>query len=349
MTDSRLIATVCSDGNIRPIEEPIPELKPGAVLVEVKSSLISPGTELGSWHSLARRREEPTDSEPRKFGYSNSGIVAAVGEGAEEFQPGDRVGCLGAGYASHATWAVVPHHLCVRLPDNVSHDQGAYAMLVATALHAMRRCDSNFGEYTGIVGLGLVGQLSAQLFQLAGNYVIGWDMIETRRNIASEWGIHATTNVDGKQEQRTKEFTRGMGLDSAVFAFGGDGTEAVNSITQCMKLSPDTHRMGTLVIVGGMNFDFRSVTTNLDFRRSARTGSGYHDERWEFGEPYPPVFMRWTTRTNLELCMRLISEGRLNVDCLTTHRVPLEEAEEKTAALLDSPDDLLGVVFQMNR
>ncbi|MDA0838992.1 MAG: zinc-binding alcohol dehydrogenase [Planctomycetota bacterium] len=349
MSELRLIATVCGDGKIRPIEELTPELKPGAVLVEVKSSLISPGTELGSWHGLARRRQAPNDSPPRKFGYANSGVVAALGEGVEEFQPGDRVGCIGAGFAQHATWAVVPHHLCVRLPDNVSHDQGAYAMLAATGLHTMRRCEPQFGEYAAIVGLGLVGQLTAQLFQLAGNFVIGWDMIETRRNIASEWGIHATTNVDGDQNQRTKKFTGGMGLDSAVFAFGGDGTEAVNSITQCMKLSPDTHRMGTLVIVGGMSFDFKAVTTNLDFRRAARTGPGYHDDQWEYGEPYPPVFMRWTTRTNLELCMRLISEGRLNVDCLTTHRVPIEEAEEKTDGLLDSPDELLGVVFEMNR
>ena len=73
----------------------------------------------------------------------------------------------------------------------------------------------------------------------------------------------------------------------------------------------------------------------------------YHDEPWEYGDPYPPVFMRWTTRTNLELCMRLIAEGRLDVDCLTTHTIPLEDVEAQIADIVDNPDSILGVVFEM--
>lgn len=57
--------------------------------------------------------------------------------------------------------------------------------------------------------------------------------------------------------------------------------------------------------------------------------------------------MRWTTRTNLELAMRLISEGRLDVDCLTTHTITLEDVESGIAAIVDDPDSILGVVFEM--
>ena len=60
------------------------------------------------------------------------------------------------------------------------------------------------------------------------------------------------------------------------------------------------------------------------------------------------VFMRWTTRTNIELCLRLIAEGKVDVDCLTTHTIPLEDAEARIDAIIDDPDALLGVVFEMS-
>ena len=47
--------------------------------------------------------------------------------------------------------------------------------------------------------------------------------------------------------------------------------------------------------------------------------------------------------------LRLIAEGKLDVDCLTTHRIPLDRAEEEIAAIIDDPDEILGLVFQMNR
>ena len=85
--------------------------------------------------------------------------------------------------------------------------------------------------------------------------------------------------------------------------------------------------------------------TNIDIRRASRVGPGYHDGAWERGADYPPVFMRWTTRTNLELTMRLIGERKLQVSALTTHTIPMDRVEQDTPALLDDPDRALGVVF----
>lgn len=197
-----------------------------------------------------------------------------------------------------------------------------------------------------MVGLGLVGQLTAQLYRLAGNFVIGWDPVGFRRETARECGIHATVAVgDEDQVAVTRSFTRGYGLDAAVIAYGGEATETVRKLTESMKCSLDGHPMGRIVIVGGARFEYESALTNLDLRRAARTGPGYHDKEWEFGADYPPVFMRWTTRSNLELCMRLIAEGRLGVDALTTHTMPLTHVDEQISAALDDPDGMLGVVF----
>ena len=350
MEGKRIAACRLPNGRIGLSEEDIPPLKPGAVLVKVRNSLVSPGTELnGGWRALKEQWDNPpAGAKKRPFGYSNSGVVLEVGQGVEEFKPGDRVACVGVGYAVHANFAVAPHNLCVALPDKVSHAQGAYAMLAATALNALRRGQPQFGEYAAVVGLGILGQLTAQLYQLAGNYVIGWEMIPLRVEIARQWGIHETALVGQEDEiEKTRAFTRGYGLDAAVFAVAGRGDQAFARVEKCLKCSPDGHPMGTLVIVGGMPFDYTARTTNFDIRRASRTGPGYHDEAWEFGADYPPVFMRWTTRTNLELCMRLIAEGKLKVDGLTTHVIPLARVEEGLGAIIHDPDRILGVVFQM--
>ena len=349
MSKKRVVAVIMGNGHIGLVEDPVPEVKPGWVLVEVHNSLISPGTELGGFRALKQKMElSDKTAQPRKFGYSNAGIVMETGKGIDELKPGDRIAAIGAGYALHSNYAVVPHNLCFKLPENVSFAQGSYAMLAATSLHALRRGEPEFGEYCAMVGLGIVGQLAAMLYQLAGNYVIGWDTIPFRTDTARKWGICAVA-VPGSEDEvaATLQFTGGSGLDAAVMAFGGDGTRAYQSLEKCLKLSPDTHRMGRIVVVGGAHFAYPAVTTNIDIRRASRTGPGYHDEIWETGGDYPPVFMRWTTRTNGALCLRLMAEGRLNVDCLTTHTVPLAEAEDRILAILEKPDEILGVVFEM--
>ena len=353
MTRQRTIAALTGDGRIRPIQQQVPPLRPGTVLVEVHASLVSPGTELGGWRALAAARKNPrSDAPPKPFGYSNAGVVLETGEAVEEFKPGGRVACIGAGYAQHANFAVVPHNLCVRLPEDVTFAQGAYAMLSATAMHALRRGEPEFGESAAVVGLGLLGQLTAQLYKLAGNYVIGWDLIEQRLRIARDWGIDATARVGSEDEvEITKRFTNGYGLDAAVLALAGDAGGVVRSLGRCMKVAPDGHPMGRIIVVGNPTFGYRdhesAGMTNIDIRRASRTGFGYHDEAWETGAPYPPVVMRWTTRTNLELCMRLIGKGKLNVDCLTTHTIPLKDVDARISEIIDEPDEILGVVFEM--
>jgi threonine dehydrogenase-like Zn-dependent dehydrogenase len=344
-----MVAAVMGNGHIGLVEEEMPSVRPGAVLVEVHNSLVSPGTELGGWRGLRQQLEKPNPSaKPRPFGYSNAGVILEVAAGAEEFRAGDRVACIGGGYALHTNYAVVPHHLCVRLPNNVTFAQGSYAMLAATALHALRRGEPEMGEFVAVVGLGPVGQLGARLHQLAGGYVIGWDTMPFRTEVAKKWGIDAVAVVGAEDEVAlTKAFTRGYGLDGALFAFQGDGTKALASIRECLKCTADGHRMGRIVNVGGVRFDYAFGLTNADIREASRTGPGYHDEEWEVGKPYPPVTMRWTTRTNLELAMRLISEGRLNVDCLTTHTIPLARVDAEISAIISDPDKILGVVFEV--
>ena len=349
MSDKRVVAALMGDGRIGLMEQDVPALKPGAVKVRVHASLVSPGTEVGGWRQLKARRDSPDPgARPKPFGYANAGVVVEVGEGVTDLAGGDRVACMGAGYALHTDWTVVPHNLCSPLPDGVTFAQGAYAHLAATALNALRRGQSEFGEYVAVVGLGIVGQLTARLYQLAGDYVIGWDTIAFRVELARRWGIDRTVQVGVEDAiETTRAFTGGGGLDAAVLAFGGEADAAVESVGKCLKVSSDGHPMGRIVVVGGPQFTYKSTLTNADIRRASRTGPGYHDEAWEYGPDYPAAFMRWTTKTNLALCLRLMAEGKLDVDILTTHTIPLAGVTEGIEAIIGNPDSILGVVFEM--
>ncbi len=346
----RLVAVQSGNGTIKVIEQDLPELTNGAVLVEVAASLVSPGTEVGGWHSFAEQKQKPVPKKEQTFGYSNTGVVIKTGDDVPEFKIGDRVACIGAGYALHTDYAVVPHNLCVPLPENVTFEQGAYGMLFATAMQTLRRGQPEFGEYTCVVGLGIVGQLTARLYQLVGNFVLGWDKNPARVGLAQKWGIDAVVEHENGSAT-TQEFTRGEGLDAAVLAMAGTCDETVDRLVKCMKHTTDGHAVGRIMIVGWPEFTFGSRSqiggmNNIDIRRCSRTGAGYHDLEWEQGSDYPPVFMRWTTKTNLKLCMRLISERKVNVDGLTTHRIKLNDVELEINKALVDPDSMLGVIFK---
>jgi len=350
MSRTRQVGAIDGSGRGCVVTEDTPPLQKGTVLVEVRASLISPGTELQRARQL-RKEPDPKMKAPAKFGYQNAGDVLEVGDGVTDLRVGDRVACMGGGYAQHATRAVVPKNLCAKLPDNVSYEEGAFNHLAATSLHAVRRGEPALGERCLVVGLGLVGQMAARLAQIGGMYVMGWDMNPFRCEIARKWGIDDATII-GQEDaaKKAESFTRGLGFDMAVMAFGGEGTEALKAVHDAMKLTPDGHRMGRISLVGGVRAEcFWAVGLgNLDLRSSARTGPGYHDEAWERGErEYPDVFVRWNTRRNVEYCLRLISEGKLDVKALTTHRFPLADIDQAVTAHLEHADETLGTVLVM--
>ena len=154
MLNQRLVGALDDTGHGCVISQPMPELKKGYVLVKVYASLISPGTELGNAKKVRGDKTlKPTKATP--FGYQNAGEVIALGEGVTDFKIGDRVSCMGAGFAQHANYAVVPQKLCCLMPDNVSWEEGAYVHLVVTSLNAIRRLQPEIGEYLLVVGMGV--------------------------------------------------------------------------------------------------------------------------------------------------------------------------------------------------
>ena len=343
----RFVGVVCPDGQVKCIEDDVPELKENEVLVEVHNSLISPGTEMALVQNL--RNGKLKFEEPIKFGYSCAGVIIETKGDVKDLKTGMRVACMGAGAAVHGTYVTVPVNLIMPLPDNVSFEQGCYLSLAATALQAVRRTDVKMGEYGAVLGLGIVGNLASQLFRISGARVLGWECLPLRAEIAGKCGIDSIDFVKEDPVELSKKFAEPYGLDFALFSFGGDGEKAVMEIKNCMKVSADGHAMGNVTLVGGCRVpvDGGASSGNLNILVSSRTGAGYHDSAWEYGKDYPSAFVQFTTKRNAEELIKLMSEGRLMIEPLTTHHMPLAEISEACEMLINHPDKTMGVILEM--
>lgn len=345
----RQAAVITTDGKVEARELDLPELQAGMALVKTYATLISPGTEMNGVKE--RRAKKAVDGKDYVFGYSAAGEIVQVKGDFPHLKPGMRVAAMG-GKAEHANYNCVPVNMLTPIPEDLPYEEACFACLGATALQAVRRAAPALGEYGAVLGLGIVGNLTAQLAQLNGARIIAWEGLKARIDLARRCGIRevlAVTQEDDPQIS-TEQFAMPYGLDFGIIAFGGDASKAFDSLYRSMKLSADGHRMGRIVLVGGCTLSIRGASGlgNLDIRSAARTGPGYHDKKYEYGQDYPAAFVQFTTQRNLHEIALLISEKRLKVEPMITHRMSLSAVSQAADLLIDHPDKTLGVVLQMS-
>ncbi len=341
------MALLHGDGRICMESVPMPKLKEHEVTIQVHASLVSPGTEMVPVRTF-RAKADPT-IKPRPFGYACAGVITAAKGDVKGLKVGDRVTAMGGG-AKHADWINVPVNLVVSLPDSISFAEATFACLGATSLHAVHRAVPQLSDYGLVLGGGIVGNMAAQLCQLSGARVILWEGLPGRRKIARKTRLK---NVFNPNRHTTAElsmnFAAPYGFDFSIFAFGGNATNAFRQVQGLMKLSADGHSMGKIVLVGGCLVEIGGGASsgNLDIIAASRTGAGYHDPRWEYGEDYPNAFVQYTTQRNLNEVIRLIAEKRLLVSPMITTTLPLSEVNTAADLLLESPDKAMGIILKM--
>ena len=344
---TRQLAVVTASGEVKMIEQNVPERREGHALIKVHASLISPGTEIAF---VKKRREAPDPGgKDEAIGYATAGEVLET-EGDPRLEPGMRVFAMGDGYASHANYACVPVNLVVPIPDGVSYVDATYTCLAATSLQAVRRTVPLLGEYGAVLGLGIVGNICAQLSQLCGAHAIGWEGQARRLEIARQCGIrHLVPITNEDPAAATAALVTPYGLDFAIIAFGGDATAAYGTVIKLMKKCSPKIKMGRVTLVGGCQVTLTggSPMGNVDILGSAKTGPGYSDTLYETGRDYPNGLVQFSTRRNLEEIVQLIHEKRLLVAPMTTDVFPLAAASDAVERLIERPDDAMGVVLDM--
>jgi polar amino acid transport system substrate-binding protein len=340
-------------GELMVDELPPPALKPGGVLVRTAYSLISAGTErstVKTAHSsivgkmldrpdLVRQGIQTLKREGlratlakvksrlnqiKALGYSASGRVIAVGRGAEEFRIGDAVACAGVGYASHAEVIFVPRNLCARVPEGASLESACYATVGAIAMHGIRQSEVRLGEVAVIIGLGLVGQLTAQMLKAAGARVIGFDIDDLACRLATESGVDATAGNEDELLDACKSLTNARGADCILITAA---SKSNRPIELAAELARDRAR---IVAVGLVGLDVPRdlfYSKELELRLSRSYGPGRYDADYEEkGMDYPVGYVRWTEKRNMEAFLQLVANGQVNTGLLTTHRYPIDQA-----------------------
>ncbi len=354
-------------------EVPVPALTRGRVLVRTVASLISAGTERAAVELVSKGLVKEARQRPdlvkavvakvknegllntfasvrdkmaasQSLGYSAAGVVAAVAEDVTEFQVGDRVACAGVGFASHAEVLSVPKNLCVRLPENVSFESGAYGTLGAIALQGVRLAEPTLGESIVVIGLGLVGQLTVQLLKANGCRVFGLDLDQSRVSLALELGADKASISNDEIAKEIEAWTRGYGADAVLITAATDSNQPIELAARVSRLK------GRVIVVGVTGMDIPRApffSRELKLIISMSYGPGRYDPEYEErGQDYPLPYVRWTEKRNIESFLELIGEGRVNVERLTTHRFPITEADRAYQLIsgnLQEPN--LGVVL----
>ncbi|MGN7309346.1 alcohol dehydrogenase catalytic domain-containing protein, partial [Bacillus subtilis] len=150
----------------------MPPLGEKEVLVKLIYSLISPGTEL----AMLSGKEEWAKL-PVCPGYASVSEVIEVGQGVDHVQPGDVV----FHYGHHAEYQVVStDHVFIKVPEKLDLKWVPFTRMATVAFTSVRVSNIELGDVVGVTGLGLVGNLAAQLARLQGATVIGVDLSTER-------------------------------------------------------------------------------------------------------------------------------------------------------------------------
>jgi predicted dehydrogenase/NADPH:quinone reductase-like Zn-dependent oxidoreductase len=347
-------------GRVAPHEVPAPELGQGGILVRTAFSAISAGTEKASVEAgrkslfgkalsrpdlvkqvLEYARSNGVKAAHQKvqarletlsaLGYSCSGFVLEAAEGVDGFQPGDRVACAGAGYASHSEINFVPANLAVRVPDNVELDAASLTTIGAIAVQGVRQANVTFGETVAVIGVGLVGVLAIQVLRAAGCRVVAIDLSTDRAAKAVSFGAHlGLCTGDPGLESVIATFSR-YGVDAALITAA---TKSADPLELAAKLLRDRGRISVIGDVGMGVSRATMYRKEISLAMSRSYGPGRYDPRYEEGgQDYPIGFVRWTEKRNMEAFLDLLSTGALQLKPLLAHHFPVEDGGKAYAAV----------------
>jgi predicted dehydrogenase/threonine dehydrogenase-like Zn-dependent dehydrogenase len=348
---------------------PSPKVREGHLLIQTSRSLVSAGTErmlvdFGKANFMEKARQQPekvrmvldkvkTDGimptleavrnkldQPLPMGYCNVGTVLEVGAEVTGFSIGDRVASNG----KHAEVVCVPKNLCARIPDTVSNDAAAFAVIGAIGLQGIRLVQPTLGETVVVTGLGLIGLMTVQLLRAHGCRVLGLDYDTGKLDLARKLGAETVDlNQNADPVMAAMAFSRGRGVDAVIITASTKSNEPVHQAAlMCRK-------RGRIVLTGVTGLELSRADfyeKELSFQVSCSYGPGRYDMRYEDeGQDYPFGLVRWTEQRNFEAVLDMLADNRLHTEPLISHRIPFDQAIT-AYDLISCRAPSLGIILQ---
>jgi len=275
---------------------------------------------------------------PAVFGHEVVGDVVAVGGGAGGFAVGDRlvvahhVPCFACHYCRRgspsmcrsfktvnldpggfAEYLRVPapnvRHAAFKVPKTLSDEAASFTEPLACCLRAVKRAGVLGGDVAWVIGLGSVGCLFVQLLQRAGARVLGSDPLAARVALGQKFGAEAFQTLEALGE-RARELTDGRGVDLVLVTAGG-----ASVLRPAASLVRDG---GTIHCFAGGEGEELPLSLDALYHRELTLTATYSSSPAELAEAF-----------------ELLARGRVQVDGLITHRLPLSRLAEGVALTVE--------------
>lgn len=248
---------------------------------------------------------------PSGLGLEAAGTVVAVGEGVSTLREGDRVATFGPAMGAYASARNVPAASLFVLPDTISDDVAAAALLKGcTAEFLAERCARVAPGDAALVhaAAGGVGLILVQWLKAMGATVIGTVSSAAKADAARAAGADHIVRYDSEPvAPRVRELTDGAGVRVTYDGVGMDTWEASLDATG---------RRGLIVSYGNAS----APVTGISLGVLAQKGSLYNTR--------PTLFDYYATpaerAAGAERLWAMISEGKVTVTI--GQRYPLLEA-----------------------
>jgi threonine dehydrogenase-like Zn-dependent dehydrogenase len=308
----------------RPLD--IEHLQPNQVYVETEVTALSTGTDLGNY--LGKSTDIPGAPDyPRAVGYSNVGIVRAVGGHVENLRVGQRIFSM---KPHQSAYIAESSELLVPVPDRISPEQASLAYLAQLGMAAMRQARYDSGESVAVVGLGVIGLATVAIARAMGAMVTAVANSEIRGNVARQIGAHQV-HIVGNGEAPSM-------IDLVVLTANP---------WSAFRMSVDIARVGGRLSILG--FPGRGEPP-LDFNPL--------DPKWFYGKQLTligagssprvecqPSEIRFNLRRNLEFLFALMAAGEVWLEPIITHNLPAQRMQEAYEMAKEHSKDLIAAVF----
>ena len=311
---------------------PLPELKEGEVIVEVKAVGIC-----GS--DIPRIYETGTYHFPTIPGHEFAGVVHSVFDSELRGWIGKRVGvfplipckkctsccnkqyemCINYDYlgsrsdGGFAEYVAVPVWNLIELPDCVSYEEAAMLEPASVGIHALRQVNMSKVQSAAVFGTGTIGVLMAQWLRILGVkniYLVGTNNAQGELLSGLEFFAFCNRNVTDA-EQYIREFTGGMGVDLAIDCAGDSDV-----VAECLNV---VRRGGEILVVGNPHDDLhlsKEVYWKL-LRKQVRMCGTWNSS-----------FTPDESEDDWRVTLAKMVEGQLNLRCQITHKLPFDKLQD---------------------
>lgn len=301
-------------------EVDVPTPGPSEVLVKVKRSLISRGSE------LFRRYVMEEALPPDMMGYSDAGEIVEVGADLASIEPGQRSSLGGP----HAEYAAGEPFI---IPGKMDYETATFIPLSTSALRWARRTPINPGDDVVVLGQGIVGNLYSQAVrERQPGRVITVDALDLRCRVSRECGADFVVNVSEKDSvEAVMELTNGEGANVVVDCVGSNsGIKSFEQAQRMVKSDGVIHLIARYQ--GSRKPGDGLVALDTDLIRETTIIGG--------------LGTTGSIRDVMKDATHALLDGRIKARPLITHRLPGLKADEAYHFLYDKPDEALAVVLE---